>query len=54
MEELAALFHGFSVVLTPFNLTLMFIGITLGSPVGFRHLQHLYGRFVKKYRGFEH
>jgi len=34
MEELGALFHGFSVVLTPFNLTLMFIGITLGVVIG--------------------
>jgi len=34
MEELAALFHGFSVVLTPYNLILMFIGITLGVVIG--------------------
>lgn len=34
MEELAALFHGFSVVLTPYNLFLMFIGITLGVVIG--------------------
>ena len=30
MEELSALFHGFSVALTPQNLLLMVIGITLG------------------------
>ena len=34
MEELAALFHGFSVVLTPFNLMLMLVGITLGVVIG--------------------
>lgn len=34
MEELSALFHGFSVVLTPFNLMLMFVGITLGVVIG--------------------
>ena len=34
MEELNALFHGFSVALTPFNLALMFIGIILGVVIG--------------------
>jgi len=34
MEELNALFHGFTVVLTPFNLMLMFVGITLGVIIG--------------------
>ena len=34
MEELNALFHGFSVALTPFNLGLMFVGITLGVVIG--------------------
>ena len=30
MEEINALFHGFSVALSPFNLMLMFIGVILG------------------------
>src|SRR5436189_851542 len=30
MDELSALFHGFAVVLTPTNMALMFVGITLG------------------------
>lgn len=34
MEELSALFHGFSVVLTPLNVTLMFVGIILGVVIG--------------------
>jgi putative tricarboxylic transport membrane protein len=34
LEELNALFHGFSVVLTPFNLVLMLVGITLGVIIG--------------------
>ena len=34
MEEINALFHGFSVALTPFNLMLMFVGITLGVIIG--------------------
>ena len=34
MEELSALLHGFSVVLTPFNFLLMFVGITLGVIIG--------------------
>lgn len=34
MEELSALFHGFSVALTPFNLWLMFVGIMLGVLIG--------------------
>ena len=34
MEEINALFHGFSVALTPFNLLLMFIGVTLGVLIG--------------------
>jgi putative tricarboxylic transport membrane protein len=32
--ELSALFHGFAVVLTPFNLLLMMIGIVLGVIIG--------------------
>jgi len=34
VEEVSALFHGFAVVLTPFNLMLMLIGITLGVIIG--------------------
>ena len=34
MVELGALFHGFAVVLTPFNLLLMMIGIVLGVIIG--------------------
>ncbi len=34
MEEINALFHGFAVALTPFNLLLMFIGVTLGVIIG--------------------
>ncbi|MCC2635364.1 MAG: tripartite tricarboxylate transporter permease [Ramlibacter sp.] len=34
MLELNALFHGFSVILTPMNLLLMFVGITLGVLIG--------------------
>src|SRR4030095_15815144 len=34
VEEGSALFHGFAVVLTPFNLMLMLIGITLGVIIG--------------------
>jgi putative tricarboxylic transport membrane protein len=34
VDELNALFHGFAVVLTPFNLTLMFVGIILGVVIG--------------------
>ncbi|MEP7207990.1 MAG: tripartite tricarboxylate transporter permease [Casimicrobiaceae bacterium] len=34
MEELSALFQGFSVVLTPFNTMLMMIGIILGVIIG--------------------
>ena len=30
MGDIAALFHGFAVALTPFNLLLMFIGVSLG------------------------
>jgi putative tricarboxylic transport membrane protein len=32
--EISALFHGFAVVLTPFNLLLMMIGIVLGVIIG--------------------
>ena len=31
MDELSALFHGFSVISTPMNLLLMFVGIVLGK-----------------------
>ena len=34
MEELSALFHGFSVIMTPMNLLLMFVGIVLGVLIG--------------------
>ena len=34
MEDVVALFHGFSVALTPFNLLLMFIGVSLGVIIG--------------------
>ncbi|MBI3709416.1 MAG: tripartite tricarboxylate transporter permease [Proteobacteria bacterium] len=34
MEEIQALFHGFAVVLQPFNLVLMVIGIVLGVIIG--------------------
>jgi putative tricarboxylic transport membrane protein len=34
MAELSALFHGFSVVLTPMNILLMFVGIVLGVLIG--------------------
>ena len=34
MEEINALFHGFSVALTPFNLMLMFVGVILGVIIG--------------------
>jgi len=34
LEEINALFHGFAVVLTPFNLMLMMIGIILGVIIG--------------------
>ena len=34
MEEINALFHGFSVVLTPMNFVLMLVGIVLGVLIG--------------------
>ncbi len=34
MEELNALFHGFSIILTPMNILLMFVGIILGVLIG--------------------
>ncbi len=34
MEEISSLMHGFAVVLTPYNLMLMFIGILLGVVIG--------------------
>ena len=34
MVEISALFHGFAVVLTPFNMLLMMIGIVLGVIIG--------------------
>jgi putative tricarboxylic transport membrane protein len=34
VEELSALFNGFAVVLTPYNMVLMLIGITLGVIIG--------------------
>ncbi len=34
MDELNALFHGFSVIMTPMNILLMFVGIILGVLIG--------------------
>src|SRR5436189_3154678 len=34
MEELVNLFHGFAVVLQPFNLLVMLVGIVLGVIIG--------------------
>jgi hypothetical protein len=34
MEELGNLFHGFAVALQPFNIMVMFVGITLGVLIG--------------------
>jgi len=34
LEELGALLHGFAVVITPYNLLMMLIGITLGILIG--------------------
>jgi putative tricarboxylic transport membrane protein len=34
LEEINALFHGFSVAMTPVNLMLMFVGVTLGVIIG--------------------
>jgi len=34
LEEINALFHGFSVAMTPTNLMLMFVGVTLGVIIG--------------------
>src|SRR4029078_2822633 len=34
MEEIVNLFHGFSVVLQPFNLLVMLVGIMLGVTIG--------------------
>src|SRR5438045_5848358 len=34
MEELVNLFHGFAVVLQPYNIMLMFVGILLGVLIG--------------------
>ena len=34
MDELNSLFHGFSVIMTPMNILLMFIGIILGVLIG--------------------
>ena len=34
MVEISALFHGFAVVLSPFNLLLMMVGIVLGVIIG--------------------
>ncbi|MSO54610.1 MAG: tripartite tricarboxylate transporter permease [Rhodospirillales bacterium] len=34
MEDLSALLHGFGVVLTPYNLILIFVGIILGVIIG--------------------
>ncbi|MBA2961495.1 MULTISPECIES: tripartite tricarboxylate transporter permease [Ramlibacter] len=34
MAELSALFHGFSVILTPMNMLLMLVGIVLGVLIG--------------------
>ena len=34
MTELSALLHGFAVVVTPFNLLLMMVGVLLGIVIG--------------------
>jgi putative tricarboxylic transport membrane protein len=34
LEEISALFGGFAVAMTPFNLLLMFVGVTLGVIIG--------------------
>ena len=34
MDEINALFHGFSVIMTPMNIVLMFVGIILGVLIG--------------------
>jgi len=34
VEELSALYNGFAVALTPFNIMLMFVGVTLGVIIG--------------------
>jgi putative tricarboxylic transport membrane protein len=34
MDEINALFHGFTVILTPMNILLMFVGIILGVLIG--------------------
>src|SRR3954466_95952 len=34
MQDLAMLFHGFAVVITPFNFALMLLGIFLGVIIG--------------------
>ena len=34
MEEISALFGGFAVAMTPFNLLLMLVGVTLGVIIG--------------------
>src|SRR5215467_6408660 len=34
MEDIASLFHGFAVVLQPFNILLIVVGITLGVIIG--------------------
>jgi putative tricarboxylic transport membrane protein len=34
MEEIVNLFHGFAVVLQPFNIMVMVIGILLGVIIG--------------------
>lgn len=34
MDEINALFHGFSVIMTPMNILLMFVGIILGVLIG--------------------
>ena len=34
MEEINALFSGFAVAMTPFNLLLMIVGVTLGVIIG--------------------
>jgi putative tricarboxylic transport membrane protein len=34
LEEISALFNGFAVAMTPFNLLLMLVGVTLGVIIG--------------------
>ena len=41
MEEIGALMHGFAVVLSPMNISLMFIGVILGVLIGVLYIAYL-------------